>query len=78
MRLEGMPRERRSVTRDSMRARAESTVQMLRESVAALERQLATARAAADDRKVAAAEESLDARRSWLVQAERALADYSD
>jgi t-SNARE complex subunit (syntaxin) len=61
-----------------MRARAESTVRKLRESVGSLERQLATARAAADDRKAAAAEESLAARRSWLVEAERALADYSD
>ena len=70
--------ERWQRSNPEMRARAESTVQMLRESVSALERQLTAAQAAADNRKVAAAEESLAARRSWLVEAERALADYSD
>jgi hypothetical protein len=70
--------ERWQRSNPEMRARAESTAQMLRESVAALERQLAAATAADDHRKVAAAEESLTARRSWLVEAERALADYSD
>ena len=70
--------ERWQRSNPEMRARAESTVQMLRESVSALERQLAAAQAAADGRKVAAAQESLAARRSWLVEAERALADYSD
>ncbi len=70
--------ERWQRSNPEMRARAESTVQMLRESVSALERQLAAAQAADDSRKVAAAEESLAARRSWLVEAERALADYSD
>jgi hypothetical protein len=63
-------------TNPEARARAEATVNQLRESISELEQQVEKARAAGNDRKLAEAEEALTARRSWLEQAERALDEF--
>ena len=59
------------------RARAEATVAQLRTSIATLEDQRAAARAAGNARAVADADAALTARRSWLAEAEKALAEFS-
>ncbi|WP_283132971.1 DUF349 domain-containing protein [Rhizohabitans arisaemae] len=59
------------------RARAQGAVAQLKTSIAQLEAQLEKARAAGRDKDVKNAEESLAARRSWLVEAERTLAEFS-
>ena len=59
------------------RARAEATVQQLRSSIADLESRLAKATAQGNERKAREARESIEARRAWLQEAERALADFS-
>jgi hypothetical protein len=59
------------------RARAEATVTQLRASIAGLEADLEKAHAAGDARAAADAEAALQARRSWLTQAEKALAEFS-
>ena len=58
------------------RARARAVVDQLTTGIHKLERDLERARAAGDQRAVAAAEESLAARRTWLDQAQRALAEF--
>ncbi|HEX6336598.1 MAG TPA: DUF349 domain-containing protein [Jiangellaceae bacterium] len=63
-------------TNPEARARAEATVNQLRESIHDLEQQVEKARAAGNDRKLAEAEEALTARRAWLEQAERALEEF--
>lgn len=60
-----------------MRARAQSTVDMLRTAVSDLETRAAAAHDSGDEQARAEADEALAARRSWLEQAEKALADYS-
>jgi hypothetical protein len=57
-------------------ARAEATVSQLETSVAQLEAQLAKATQKGDAKAAAEAQEALDARRSWLVEAEKTLADF--
>lgn len=57
-------------------ARAESTVAQLQAAVTKLEAELAKATAAGNAKKVADAQASLDARRSWLDEAEKTLADF--
>ncbi|HSF26695.1 MAG TPA: DUF349 domain-containing protein [Actinomycetes bacterium] len=64
-------------TNPEARARAEDTVTQLRESIATLERRAASARDKGDDRAVREAEEALTARRSWLAEAERTLAEFT-
>ena len=59
------------------RARAESTVRQLRESMQSLERKRDTARAKGDEKAATAAEEAMAARRTWLEQAEATLAEFS-
>ncbi|MEV5413445.1 DUF349 domain-containing protein [Thermopolyspora sp. NPDC052614] len=59
------------------RARAQTTVNQLRKSIEQLEQRLAKARAAGRAKDVADAEEALAARRSWLAEAERTLAEFS-
>ncbi|MFI7044171.1 DUF349 domain-containing protein [Streptosporangium sandarakinum] len=59
------------------RARAQNTVDQLHRSIEQLEARLAKARAAGRDKDVKDAEESLEARRSWLEEAERTLAEFS-
>lgn len=64
-------------TNPEARARAEEAVRSLQESLAKLEKQLASATAAGDDRKAQDARDAIAARRDWLVEAERALAEFS-
>ncbi|HEX3610417.1 MAG TPA: DUF349 domain-containing protein [Sporichthyaceae bacterium] len=59
------------------RARAEETVAALRASIATLENKGEKARAAGDDRRAKEAEEGAAARREWLAEAERTLAELS-
>ena len=59
------------------RARAEATVAQLRTSIEKLEREASTARAAGQEKKAADAEAGVEARRSWLVEAEKTLAEFS-
>ena len=59
------------------RARAEATVSQLRTSIEKLEQDAANARAAGQDKKAADAEAAIDARRSWLVEAEKTLTEFS-
>ena len=58
-------------------ARAEGTVAQLRSSIAQLEEQLAKARERGDERAARNAEEAITARRAWLEEAERTLAEFS-
>lgn len=64
-------------TNPEARARAEATVAQLRASIAELEERVAAARASGDTAAVSDAEDSLSARRAWLVEAEKALAEFS-
>lgn len=59
------------------RARAQNTVDQLRRSIEQLEGRLAKASAAGKDKDVKEAEEAIAARRSWLEEAERTLAEFS-
>ncbi|MEZ0077442.1 DUF349 domain-containing protein [Planotetraspora sp. GP83] len=59
------------------RARAQDTVNQLRRSIEQLETRLSKAQAAGKDKDVKEAEEALAARRSWLEEAERTLAEFS-
>ena len=58
-------------------ARARGTVDQLRSAITGLEEQLAKAQGADNPRAVQEAQEALDARRSWLVEAERTLAELT-
>ncbi|MFC0557166.1 DUF349 domain-containing protein [Planotetraspora thailandica] len=59
------------------RARAQDTVNQLRRSIEQLEARLAKAQAGGRDKDVKETEEALAARRSWLEEAERTLAEFS-
>ena len=58
-------------------ARAEGTVAQLRAAITSLEAQLARSRDRGDQAGISKAEEALAARRSWLEEAERTLAEFS-
>ena len=58
-------------------ARAEATVNQLRTAIESLEKQLAKAQTRGDAKAISDAEESIAARRSWLVEAERTLTEFS-
>jgi hypothetical protein len=58
-------------------ARAQGTVTQLRTAIAQLEDQLAKARERDDEAAARKAGEALDARRAWLAEAERTLAEFS-
>jgi hypothetical protein len=58
-------------------ARAEGTVNQLRAAITSLEAQLARAQEHGDNSGARKAEEALTARRSWLAEAERTLAEFS-
>jgi hypothetical protein len=58
-------------------ARAQGTVEQIRSAITALETQLAKAREGGDAKAVEQAEEALAARRGWLTEAERTLAELS-
>ena len=57
--------------------RAQDTVNQIRAAITSLEAQLARANERGDNAGVRKAEEALAARRSWLVEAERTLAEFS-
>jgi hypothetical protein len=57
--------------------RAQDTVNQIRAAITSLESQLARATERGDDAGVGKAEEALAARRSWLVEAERTLAEFA-
>jgi hypothetical protein len=59
------------------RARTEATVAQLRSSIAGLEEEVRTARAAGDSAAAERAEAAATARRAWLDEAERTLAELS-
>jgi hypothetical protein len=58
-------------------SRARGTVEQIRSAISQLERQLAKAEANDDQKAQQRAKEALDARRSWLAEAERTLAELS-
>jgi uncharacterized protein DUF349 len=58
-------------------ARARGAVEQLRTAIAGLEEQLSKAEAAGDQRAIEQAQEALDARRAWLAEAERTLAEFT-
>jgi hypothetical protein len=58
-------------------SRAQGTVEQIRSAISQLEGQLARAQASGDPRGQQRAEEALAARRSWLAEAERTLAELS-
>jgi molecular chaperone DnaK (HSP70) len=59
------------------RARAQSTVDQLRTSIEQLEKRLAKAQTTGRAKDAKEAEEAITARRSWLQEAERTLAEFS-
>lgn len=64
-------------TDPAARDRAERTVESFQSSVTKLEKQLATAEAGGDEKKIADARKSLESSRALLAAAEAALAEYS-
>lgn len=64
-------------TNPEARARAEGAVAQLQASIESLEKKLAAAQASGDSRAVREASEALNARRSWLVEAEKTLTEFS-
>jgi Domain of Unknown Function (DUF349) len=58
-------------------SRARGTVEQIRSAISHLERQLAKAETSGDQKAQQQAKEALDARRSWLAEAERTLAELS-
>jgi hypothetical protein len=58
-------------------ARAEGTVNQLKTTITSLEAQLARARERGDQAGIRKAEEALTARRSWLEEAQRTLAEFT-
>ncbi|MGE5137581.1 MAG: DUF349 domain-containing protein [Gemmatimonadota bacterium] len=58
-------------------ARARGAVEQLQTAIAGLEDRLAKAQARGDERAARDAQEALDARRSWLAEAERTLNEFS-
>jgi len=64
-------------TNPEARARAQATVEQLQGSIADLEKRLVAASAAGKEREVSETEAALEARRAWLAEAEKALADFN-
>jgi hypothetical protein len=58
-------------------ARARGTIEQIRSAIAGLEDQLAKAGAAGNPRAAQEAQEAIDARRAWLAEAERTLAELT-
>ena len=58
-------------------SRARGTVEQIRSAIAQLEGQLAKAQAKGDPKAQKQAEEAIEARREWLAEAERTLAELS-
>lgn len=70
-------RSRKDAPNPEAAARAEETVEQLRSSIEQLERRLERARAQGRTSSAREAEEALTARRAWLAEAERTLAELS-
>ena len=64
-------------TNPEARARAKDTVDQLSTAIQGLETKLEKARTAGDERRIKEHEAALEARRSWLTEAEKALDDMS-
>jgi len=64
-------------TNPEARARAEATVTQLQASIAGLEKDAAAAREAGNEKKAVEAETAAETRRTWLVEAEKTLAEFS-
>jgi hypothetical protein len=64
--LSDLEQEHWRKTDPETKARTDSAVVQLEESIAQLEEDLAAAQQAGDQKKIAAAEEALNARRQWL------------
>lgn len=64
-------------TNPEARARAQDTVDQLRTSIAQLEEKLAKAQAGGREKAIREASEALEARRSWLTEAEHTLSELS-
>jgi Domain of Unknown Function (DUF349) len=64
-------------TNPEARARAADTVEKLEASLEGLRAQLEKAQSAGNDKKAREAEQAIEARESWLVEARKALADFS-
>lgn len=64
-------------TNPEARARAQGAVDQLQQAIAGLQERRDKAAARGDDRAVREAEEALEARKSWLVEAEKTLAEFS-
>lgn len=64
-------------TNPEARARAEGAVSMLQQAISQLEAKAEKARAAGKAKDLANAEEALEARRSWLAEAEKALQEFT-
>ncbi len=58
-------------------SRAKGTVEQIRAAISQLERQLAKAEASGDTKAQQQAREAIDARKSWLAEAERTLAELA-
>jgi Domain of Unknown Function (DUF349) len=58
-------------------SRAKGTVEQIRAAITQLERQLAKAQASGDQKAQQRAQEAIEARQSWLAEAERTLAELS-
>lgn len=64
-------------TNPEARARAADTVEKLEASLKGLRADLDKARSAGNEKKIREAEQAIEARESWLVEARKALADFS-
>ena len=58
-------------------SRAKGTVEQIRTAISQLERQLAKAEASGDQKAQQQAKEAIEARRTWLAEAERTLAELA-
>lgn len=63
-------------TNPELNARAQSMVDQLERAVQGLEQDLEAARATGDDKKIAAAQDALDARKAWLDSARGGLSEF--
>lgn len=64
-------------TDPAARARAEDAVRQLQEAIANYEKQAAKASAAGDEKKAQTARDAAEARREWLVEAEKTLSEFA-
>jgi hypothetical protein len=65
-------------TNPAARARAAETVAQLQAAIDGYEAQAAKARAAGNERKAKDAAEAAEARREWLAEAQKTLAEFTD